>query len=275
MLLRVNFYLIIVKFIFEQLLMTFIDTHAHIYYYETGEVEAVINRGIQNNIERIYMPNIDTASVRQMLSIADTYKMCLPLLGLHPCSVEHNFEKNLKEIENWFSTREFVGVGEIGIDLYWEKKWIEEQKEAFLIQCEWAKIRKIPIIIHCRESVDLTIDIVESIKTKELRGVFHCFSGTKEQAKRITDMGFFVGIGGFCTFKNSTLVSVLPFISPEHIVLETDTPYLAPVPHRGKKNEPSFIPIIAQKLSEILHLSVEEVARITTQNASVLFQKCE
>lgn len=255
--------------------MTFVDTHAHIYYYETHEVENIIKRSVQNNIEYIYMPNVDIASITPMLSVAEKYKMCIPMMGLHPCSVEQNFEKNLEEIEKWLSKREFAGIGEIGIDMYWEKKWIEEQKQAFLIQCEWAKKHKIPVIIHSRESLDQTIDVVESLKTKDLRGVFHCFSGTKEQAKRITDMGFFLGIGGVCTFKNNNLVSVLPFISPQYIVLETDTPYLAPVPHRGKKNEPSFIPIIAQKLSEILHLSVEEIANITTRNASVLFKRTE
>ena len=173
--------------------------------------------------------------------------MCFPMMGLHPCSVKKDFERELYIVEDWLSKRRFSAVGEIGTDLYWDKTFFEQQKEAFMIQVSWAKKYGLPIVIHCRESIDETIELVEQMQDGNLRGIFHCFSGTAEQAKRITKLGFYLGIGGVVTFKNGGLDKVIPEIDLEHMVLETDSPYLAPVPHRGKRNEPCYIPLVAKQ----------------------------
>jgi TatD DNase family protein len=193
-------------------------------------------------------------------------------MGLHPCYVKKYFEKELYLVEDWLAKRNFSAVGEIGIDLYWDTTFRAQQEEALKIQITLAEKYNLPIVIHCRNSFRETMDIIKSVKSEKLKGVFHCFSGTKEEAEEVASIGFKIGIGGVATFKNSGLDKILPDLSLEHIVLETDSPYLAPVPHRGKRNEPSYIPIIAQKIAQLKNIPIEEVAHLTTLNAQQLFK---
>jgi TatD DNase family protein len=254
-----------------------IDTHAHIYLEEFDtDREDMLARANESGVEKIWMPNIDHTSIDRMLELEERSKgACISMIGLHPCSVKKDFEKELYLVENWLTRRKFLALGEMGTDLYWDKTFWAEQQEAFTIQVGWAKQYKIPIVIHCRESLDQTIDMVEHLKDENLTGVFHCFSGTAEQAERIVKAGFYLGLGGVSTFKNAGMDKVIPHLDSNRIVLETDSPYLAPVPHRGKRNEPSFIPIIASKVAELKQLSLEEVQRITFQNAASLFSTNE
>jgi TatD DNase family protein len=254
-----------------------IDTHAHIYLEEfDADREDMLARASKSGVEKIWMPNIDHTSIDRMLELEERSKgACISMIGLHPCSVKKDFEKELYLVENWLTWRKFLALGEMGTDLYWDKTFWAEQQEAFTIQVGWAKQYKIPIVIHCRESLDQTIDMVEHLKDEHLTGVFHCFSGSAEQADRIVKAGFYLGLGGVSTFKNAGMDKVIPHLDSNRIVLETDSPYLAPVPHRGKRNEPSFIPIIASKVAELKQLSLEEVQRITSQNAASLFSTNE
>ena len=194
------------------------------------------------------------------------------MMGLHPCSVKVDFEKELQIVEQWLSKRKFAAVGEIGTDLYWDKTFWEQQKEAFVTQVAWAKRYKLPIVIHCRSSIDETIALLAPLVNNELTGIFHCFSGNLDQAKQIIDLGFYLGIGGVVTFKNGGLDKVLPHVDINRIVLETDSPYLAPVPHRGKRNEPGYIPLVAKKIMELVGVGEEDLCKITTGNANAIFQ---
>ena len=196
---------------------------------------------------------------------------CFATMGLHPCSVKKEFEKELYIVEDWLRKRKFVAIGEIGTDLYWDKTFWEQQKEVFTIQVKWAIQYDLPVIIHCRESLDETITLVEDLSDGKLRGIFHCFGGSIEQARRIVKLGFLLGIGGVATFKKGVLDDVLPEIDAANLVFETDSPYLAPVPHRGKRNEPSYIPLIASKVASIKHINPEELKSVSTQTALTLF----
>ncbi len=250
-----------------------IDTHAHIFLEEfDGDVDAVIQRAIDEGIEKILLPNIDKDSIDDMLQLEEKYPdYCYAMIGLHPCSVKQDFEKQLYIVEEWLSRRSFIAIGEIGTDLYWDKTFWEQQKEAFRFQCELAIKHNIPVVIHCRETIDETIDLVEEFEGTGLKGVFHCFTGSAEQGNQITDLGFYLGIGGVSTFKNGGLDKVIPELNANKLVLETDSPYLSPAPERGKRNEPSKLKFIATRMSEILELSVHEVATLTTKNANDLF----
>ncbi len=228
----------------------------------------------QAQVGQVIMPNIDSETVESMLILEEKYpNICIATMGLHPCSVDENFQKELYIIENWLSKRKFAAIGEMGTDLYWDKTFFDEQKEAFIIQANWAKKYQIPIIIHCRESFLPTIEMVEDLQNagNTLKGVFHCFTGTQETAERVIKAGFMLGIGGVLTYKNSNLSEALQNIDLKHIIFETDSPFLPPVPHRGKRNEPSFVPIIAQKLAETKNIPLAEIAKITTENAKRLF----
>jgi TatD DNase family protein len=252
-----------------------IDTHCHIYSkeFDVDRADAMI-RAEDANVKRIYMPNVDHTSIDGMLEAELRWSgTCIAMMGLHPCSVKKDFERELYIVEEWLSKRKFVAVGEIGTDLYWDKTFWEQQKEAFKIQVQWAKKYKLPIIIHCRESMDETIALVEELHDENLIGIFHCFTGNVDQARKIISLNFMLGIGGVSTFKKGGLDVVLPEIDLNHIVLETDSPYLAPVPHRGKRNEPSYIPIIARRVAELKHLSLEQVQEQTSKNALRLFQE--
>lgn len=253
-------------------MISMIETHAHIYDDQfKDDINNVLERSIEVGIEQIYMPNIDHTSIDSMLALEEKSELCTAMMGLHPCSVNKDFEKELYLVEDWLTKREWCAIGEIGTDLYWDKTYWPQQQEAFNIQCNWALKYNRPVVIHCRESIDETIDLIEKIGHPNLRGVFHCFTGTKDQAERIIKLGFYLGIGGVSTFKNGGMDTVLPAIDIKNLVLETDSPYLAPVPKRGKRNEPAYLELIANKLAEIKNISVEEVKTTTSENAKKLF----
>jgi TatD DNase family protein len=254
-----------------------IDTHAHLYSkeFEADRLD-MIQRCFDAGVRKLFMPNVDHNSVEGMLELEANYpEHCFAMMGLHPCSVDKDFQRELYQVEQWLSKRKFIAVGEIGTDLYWDKTFWGQQKEAFEIQLALALKYSLPVVIHCRESIDETIGLVEKYVDKNPRGVFHCFTGSALQAKKITELGFYLGIGGVSTFKKGGLDAVLPEVSMERIVLETDSPYLAPVPHRGKRNEPSYIPLVAQRVAEIKKISIDEVRSMTTKNALELFQMTE
>lgn len=252
----------------------FIDSHAHIYLPDFDrDRDDIIQRSLDAKVSKIYLPNIDHTSLDAMLETESRYPdICFATVGLHPCSVKKDFSRELYTVEEWLSKRRFAAVGEIGTDLYWDKTFWAEQQEAFKIQVRWAIRYGLPVIIHCRESLDQTIEMVEELQDGGLRGVFHCFGGTTEQAERIVRAGFYLGIGGIATFRNGLPGAVLGALDPDRIILETDSPYLAPVPYRGKRNEPSYIPLIADKVAESLGISSAKVREITTTNAVKLFQ---
>lgn len=254
-----------------------IDTHAHIYLedFDTDR-EEILARASASGVKKIYLPNIDHTSIDRMLELeGKSAGACFAMIGLHPCSVRKDFERELYTVEYWLSKRKFAAIGEMGTDLYWDKTFWPEQMEAFKIQLSWAKKYNIPVVIHCRESLNQTIELVEQLKDEKLSGVFHCFTGSLEQATRIFDAGFYVGLGGVATFKNGGMENIIPHLNNSRIVLETDSPYLAPVPHRGKRNEPAYIPVIASKVAELKNISLEELQRTTTQNSISLFKSHE
>ncbi len=249
-----------------------IDTHAHIYASDFDEDrDECLQRARDIGINKILMPNIDSASIDIMMESEMRYEECISMMGLHPCSVKGDFQKELYIVEDWLSKREFVAVGEIGIDLYWGKTFKEQQLEAFKIQIDWAVERNVPIAIHARDSTEEVLKVLEEKKKPELRGVFHCFGGSLEEAKRIIDLDFKLGIGGVSTFKKGGLDLVLPDIELKHLILETDCPYLAPVPFRGKRNEPAYIQLVAERIALLKLTSMEEVSKETSSVAKELF----
>lgn len=251
-----------------------VDTHSHIYSEDfSNDQEEVIQRAFENDVRKIVLPNIDSSSVKKMLDLADRYpQICYPLIGLHPTSVNEDYEEELELVAFWLKKRNFYGIGEIGIDLYWDKTFISEQTDAFLRQIILAKKYELPVVVHVRESFDEVFAVLQQEKSDRLRGVFHSFSGTMEQAQLITEFGFKLGINGIITFKNNGLDQILPKIDPCHILLETDSPYLTPVPFRGRRNESSYLVYVAQKVAEIYQLPVAEITRITAENAEKLFK---
>jgi TatD DNase family protein len=254
--------------------MIWIDTHAHLYSPEfDSDRSEMVTRAIRQGVNRLLMPNIDEDSIPGMLSLeAEFPEECLPMMGLHPCYVKENVEVQLAIVQDWLSKRKFWAVGEIGLDLYWDKTFLDQQYLAFRQQIKLAIAHQLPIAIHSREATRACIDVVKELHNGSLTGVFHCFSGTKEEAQEIIDMGFYLGIGGVVTFKKAGLDVLMADIDLQHVVLETDAPYLAPVPYRGKRNESAYIPLIAQKLADVKNLKIEEVAAITTGNARKLFK---
>lgn len=254
--------------------MHLIDTHTHLF---SGEFDAdradMIKRAIAAGVVKMYLPNIDASSVDAMLKLETEFPQnCFAMMGLHPGSVKENYLEELKKVEDWLGKRKFSAIGEIGMDYYWDRTFVPQQKNAFSLQVDWAKKFNLPIVIHQRECFDDTFELVKSRNGDYLRGIFHCFTGTPDQAKKIISLGGFkLGIGGVVTYKKSNLHETLKQIDLKHIVLETDSPYLAPVPYRGKRNESSYLPIIANKVAEIKGVSVNEVAEITTKNAQEIF----
>ena len=252
--------------------ISIIDTHCHIYSTELADhITEIMDRSAEASVDYVLMPNVDATTIDAMLEVEKKYPNCLSMMGLHPCSVNGEYRQALQEVEKWFVQRKFVGVGETGIDLYWDKTWIEEQKISFDFQIALAKEHQIPVIIHSRDSLEITIAMIRERQNGNLKGIFHCFTGTEDQAKEIMDLNFYMGIGGVVTYKNADLPGVLSKTGPSNVVLETDAPYLPPVPHRGKKNEPGFIVHVLDKLSEVFQLSKEEVGALTTSNAINLF----
>lgn len=252
----------------------FIDTHAHLYVEQFDEDrDEMVKRAIDNGVSKLFLPNIDIASIPKMEQMVKDYPgVCYSMIGIHPCDVVQDWEKQLQEMKSYYKKGHHIAIGEIGIDLYWDKSLQKEQTEAFRAQIQWAKVEKLPIVIHARDSFDEIFKVVDQENDEHLFGVFHCFTGTEEQARKIIDYGGFkMGIGGVVTFKNSGVDKAIQNIDLSHFILETDAPYLAPAPYRGKRNESAYIPLIAKKLSDIYAVSEEEIGRITTQNALNLF----
>ena len=252
-----------------------IDTHTHLYSEEFDEDRnEMIQRAVNAGVKRFYIPAIDSSYTQRMFDLENKYENIHLMMGLHPTSVQpETFEKELQFVKKWLDKREFCAVGEIGIDLYWDQSTLKEQQIAFKTQISWAKEKKTPIVIHCRNSFDEIFEILEEEKDEELYGIFHCFTGTKEQAERAIGFNMKLGIGGVLTFKNGKIDQFLNEIPLENIVLETDSPYLSPVPYRGKRNESSYITLVSRKLSEIYNLPEEEIIRQTGKNALAIFTK--
>lgn len=253
--------------------MQLIDTHTHLYVQQfENDQSDTIERAIAANVEKFYLPAIDSETHETMLALEAKYPdRCLAMMGLHPCSVNADYEKELKIVEEWIGKRHFCAIGEIGIDLHWDTTFFEQQKDAFKRQINWAKDLDIPIVIHSRKSTWEVIEILRSEKGPKLRGIFHCFGGSVEEASAIIDCGFHLGIGGVLTFKKAGLDKTMEKVDLAHVVLETDSPYLAPSPYRGKRNESAYIKLIAQKLAEIKGVELAEIARITSENAKNIF----
>ena len=253
--------------------MRLIDTHCHLYVEEFDtDLPATIERAENEGVDRFYLPAIDSTATTRLLSLEQRYPgKCFAMMGLHPCSVGENYASELQQVEEWLSKRTFSAIGEIGLDFYWDKTFVPQQYDAFRRQLSLAKQYGLPAILHCRDSMNESIDTVQALQDGRLAGIFHCFGGSVEQAQRITGLGFYLGIGGIITYKNAGLGPVLEQLSLDHMVLETDAPYLSPVPFRGKRNESSYLKYIVQKLAEIKQVPVETVAEITTRNAQKIF----
>jgi len=253
--------------------MLLTDTHTHL-YYETDEAKraALMQRCVDNGIDRLFLPNVDLSSVAKVFELERAFPAnCFPLLGLHPCSVTADWQQEVDAIKTAGHDHKIYAIGEIGIDLYWDKTTLPQQIAAFKAQIAWAKSLKLPIVIHCREAFNEVFAVLEEVQDEDLRGIFHCFTGTLEQAQKVISLGFYFGIGGVVTYKNAGLDKILPLIDLRHIVLETDSPYLSPVPHRGKPNESSYLTYIAQKVADVYETSLETIAQITTENSKKVF----
>ncbi len=253
--------------------MHLVDTHTHLYSNSfKDDIEAVMDRGIAAGISKFYLPAIDAEHTDAMLALEAKYPgRCFAMMGLHPCSVNENYKTELDAVEHWLAQRKFAAVGEIGLDFYWDKTFVQQQYDAFNLQMEWALQYQRPVVIHTRNAMPETIDAVAPFAARGLKGIFHCFGDTEVFAKKIIEMGFYLGIGGVVTYKKSGLADTLQHISLEHIVLETDAPYLTPVPHRGKRNESSYLKYIADAVATIKNLPIEEVAAVTSANAEKIF----
>ncbi len=250
----------------------YIDTHTHLYDEQLMTDEQQVQRAIAARVTRMYMPNCDSTTIAGMLQMADTWpENCFPMMGLHPTYVKENFETELALVGKWLAERKFYAVGEIGLDYYWDLTFKAQQIAAFEAQIDMALQYKLPIVIHSRESTPDCIDIVRKKQNGSLSGIFHCFGGSVEEARQIMELGFYMGIGGVVTYKKSNLAEVIHTIGLSNLVLETDAPYLAPAPFRGKRNESSYIPHIASKISDILGIPPEEVGEVTTANATKIF----
>lgn len=252
--------------------MTFTDTHTHIYLPEiTDNESAMMQRAFDQGVNRFFLPNIDSRSIADVWRLAHNYpEHCFPMMGLHPCSVKANVEAELVLIEQEID-KKIYAIGEIGIDLYWDKSFLKEQQYAFKKQIQWAKERQLPIVIHCRDAFDEVLAVLQEEADSLLRGIFHCFTGTIEQAQAVINLGFYLGIGGVVTYKNSGLDKVVEQVDLKHLVLETDSPYLTPVPFRGKPNESAYLHYVAQKVADLHQRSIEEIADITTRNSKAIF----
>lgn len=253
--------------------MQLTDTHTHIYYHAVSqELDLQIERCLEHDISRLFLPNVDVKSIELVMKTASRFPdHCFPMLGLHPCSVKDDYRSALEVIEKAIEVNKIYAIGEIGLDLYWDKTTLAIQEDAFRIQVAWAKERNLPIVIHCRDAFDELFALLEELNDDRLRGIFHCFTGNLEQAKRAIGFGLYLGIGGVVTFKNAGLDKVVKEIDLKHLVLETDAPYLAPVPFRGKENESSYLRYVAEKVADLHETSIGEVARITTQNSINVF----
>jgi len=252
-----------------------IDTHAHIYDKKfKADVVDVIQRAQEAGVTKIYLPNIDHTTIDAMLELEQRFpELCVPMMGLHPSHVKADFEKELYVVEDWLNKRPFIAVGECGLDFYWDLTHKEQQLEALKIQLAWAGKYEIPIILHTREANRESIDLIAAYKNEGQKGIFHCFSGTVEEGQEMAALGFKIGLGGVLTFKNSGLREVVKELPADALVLETDSPYLAPTPYRGKRNEPAYTRLVAETLAQTLEKPLEEIAQLTTENAEFVFVK--
>jgi TatD DNase family protein len=254
--------------------MTLIDTHSHIYLpeFDNDRIE-MLERAEIEGVKKILLPAIDSSTHNKMLLTEEQFPgLCRSMIGLHPCSVKSDFKKELQFVQDYLEKKKFIAMGETGLDFYWDLSFKDQQYEAFEQQIKWARQYVIPVVIHSRNSIDECIDVIEKNQNGKLKGVFHCFSGNPDQAKRIIDLNFYLGIGGILTFNNSGLDKVISNIDLNNIILETDAPYLAPVPFRGKRNECSYLKYILQKLAEVKQKEAGEIATVTTANAKKLFE---
>lgn len=251
----------------------FIDTHAHLYLDQfKNDLAQVINDAKNRNVLKIFLPNIDRSTVSDMLELSKSYPdICYPMIGLHPCNVKQDYMDELEFIESELSRNRYYGIGETGIDLYWDQQYREEQIKSFEYQILLARKKDLPVIIHSREALDLTIELIEKHQDGRLKGIFHCFNGSLEQCKKVVELNFHMGLGGVISYKNAKLDDMVRWMPIEHMVLETDAPYLAPVPYRGKRNQSAYIPEIARKIAEIRSEPVEYIEKRTTINALKLF----
>jgi len=263
----------IISILFELWTMEIIDTHCHLYLADfTDDIDGILQRAGTEGITKFFLPAVDSETTEQLISLEKRFPgQCNAMMGLHPCSVKENYLEELKLVKNWLSQRKFAAIGEIGLDFYWDKSFTNQQIAAFEQQIDWAKDYQLPIVIHSREAMQQCIDIVRKKQDGHLKGIFHCFSGTESEAREIIELGFYLGIGGVITYKKAGLAELLEKIDLSALVLETDAPYLTPVPFRGKRNESSYLKYIAAKLAEVKQISVEEVARVTTENAGKVF----
>ncbi|MFM7014792.1 MAG: TatD family hydrolase [Bacteroidota bacterium] len=254
--------------------MQLVDTHLHLYAEEFQEDrKQVIDAAIQNGVTKMLLPNIDSSTIHSMMQLYHDYPdNCFPMMGLHPCYVNDSYEKELKQVETELKSGKYYGVGEIGMDKYWDLTHIEEQTKALTKQLMWAYEMELPVALHTRNCTKDVIDIIQSLNIKGLKGIFHCFGGTLDEAKEIIDLGLLLGIGGVVTFKNSGLDEIIREVDLKHLVLETDGPYLAPAPFRGKRNQPAYLIHIAEKIADIKQCGLNEVANVTTANALTLFE---
>ena len=251
-----------------------IDTHAHIYAAEFDtDRDAVVKRALEQGVEQILLPNINLESIEPMLATEAQYPdVCRSMMGLHPTDVNAEFEATLQTMYDWFDRHPFIAVGEIGIDLYWDKTFKQEQEIAFVTQLGWAKEKQLPVVIHTRDSMEDTINLLAKEQDGRLQGVFHCFGGSVEEAQKINELGFHLGLGGVSTFKNGGMDKVIPHLDMNYVILETDCPYLAPVPHRGKRNEPAYTKLVLERVAELTMSNVCQIDKITTNNAKKLFR---
>jgi TatD DNase family protein len=253
----------------------FIDTHAHLYDEQFIEdIDSVLLKSLEQGVNKIFMPNCDLSTLQPMLDLANAHpNSCFPMLGLHPCYVKEDVQQVLVNMQTYLTNENrFSAIGEIGLDYYWDKTFVANQKKAFELQIDWALQYALPIVVHSRESTQDCIQIIAKKQQGNLTGIFHCFSGTLEEAKQLIDLGFHLGIGGVLTFKNAALKNIIKEIDLKYLVLETDAPYLAPVPHRGKRNEPAYIPLIASVMAEIKQVSISEIATQTSYTANQIFK---
>ena len=253
--------------------MQFIDTHAHVYAEElTSDLDLIMKNAVAVGVNKIIMPAIDSTTLEAMLKVEQQFpEHCIAMMGLHPCYVKENYKEELKLVEDWIGKRKFIAIGEIGLDFYWDKTFTKEQHIVFETQMQWALDYSLPIVIHTRNAMGETIEAVKPFTKKGLHGIFHCFSGSKESAEQIIGMGFHLGLGGVLTYKNAGVAAAIKDIPMEWLVLETDAPYLAPTPFRGKRNESAYVVHTAEKIAEILELPLNELEEITTHNAMQVF----
>lgn len=249
------------------------DTHTHLYSEQFDEDrDVMIQRAKEKGVSRFFIPAIDSSYTQRMIDLENAYPNDVFLMmGLHPTSVNENYLEELAQVKQWIDSRDFVAIGEIGIDLYWDQSFLSQQQEAFRTQIRWAKEKKLPIVIHCRDAFDEIFEVLETEKGEDLHGIFHCFTGTLEQAQKAISYNMKLGIGGVVTFKNGKINQFLDQIDLKHIVVETDSPYLAPTPYRGKRNESGYITQVLDKLVDIYGLSFEEISEITTENSRTVF----